>query len=109
LFHIKARFLVGDAKEFGFVIRGARITYNIEKAQLTCRDKKAALKPIDGRIDLELLVDRNSIEIFANGGSVYMPIGGILPENDKSVKLFSEGGTTKLETLDVWELHSIWR
>lgn len=109
LFHIKARFLGGDAKEFGFVIRGTSITYNLEKAEVTCRGKKAALKPVNGKIDLELLVDRNSIEIFANGGRVYMPIGGILPEDDKSVKLFSEDGTTQLETLDIWELRSIWR
>jgi sucrose-6-phosphate hydrolase SacC (GH32 family) len=109
LFHIKSRFLPGDAREFGFIIRGTRIAYNPEKAELTCRDSKAPLKTADGRIDLELLVDRNSIEIFANEGRVYMPIGGILPENDKSVKLFSEGGTTKLETLDVWDLRSIWR
>ncbi len=109
MFHIKARFLVGDAKEFGFMIRGTRVTYNPGKAQLTCRGKKAALEPVNGKIDLELLVDRNSIEIFANGGRLYMPIGGILPEDDKSIKLFSEGGTTDIETLDVWELRSIWR
>jgi fructan beta-fructosidase len=109
LFHIKARFLSGDAKEFGFVIRGTHIAYNPEKGELTCRDRKAALKPVDGKIDLELLVDRNSIEIFANGGRIYMPIGGILPEDNKSIKLFSEDSTTQLETLDIWELRSIWR
>ncbi|MBW8039899.1 MAG: DUF4980 domain-containing protein [Planctomycetes bacterium] len=109
LFRIKARFLVGDAKEFGFVIRGTRVTYNPGKAQLACRDRKAALEPVNGKIDLELLVDRNSIEIFANGGRLYMPIGGILPKDDKSVKLFSDGSTTDIETLDVWELRSIWR
>ncbi len=109
LFHIKGRFLPGDAKEFGFVIRGTRITYNPEKAELTCRDRKASLKTVDGKIYLELLVDRNSIEIFGNSGRVYMPIGGILPEDDKSIKLVSKGGTTQLETLDVWELKSIWR
>jgi fructan beta-fructosidase len=108
LFHVKSRFLAGDAKEFGFVIRGTRITYNVGKAQLTCRDRKATLKPVNGKVELELLVDRNSIEIFANSGRIYMPIGGILPEDDKSLKLFSESGTTRLETLDVWELHSIW-
>jgi sucrose-6-phosphate hydrolase SacC (GH32 family) len=109
LFHIKSRFLPGDAKEFGFVVRGTRITYNPKQAQLTCRGKKAALKPVDGRIDLELLVDRNSIEIFANSGRVYMPIGGILPKDDKSIKLFSADGTTQLEKMDTWELRSIWR
>ncbi len=70
---------------------------------------KAALKPVDGKIELELLVDRNSIEIFANSGRVYMPIGGILPEDDKSTKLFSEGGMIQLEKIDIWELNSIWR
>ncbi|MCK4793159.1 MAG: GH32 C-terminal domain-containing protein, partial [Desulfobacteraceae bacterium] len=109
LFHIKGRFLPGDAKEFGFVIRGTRITYNPGNAQLSCQGSKAALKPVNGKIDLELLVDRNSIEIFGNGGHLYMPIGGILPEDDKSIKLFSDGSTTHVETLDIWELRSIWR
>jgi fructan beta-fructosidase len=109
LFHIKGRFLVGDAKEFGFVIRGTRVAYDVGTVQISCRGKKAVLKPVDGKIEMELLVDRNSIEIFANGGRIYMPIGGILPEDDKSIKLFSEDGTTRLEKLDVWELNSIWR
>jgi fructan beta-fructosidase len=109
LFHIRARFVAGEAEEFGFVIRGTPVTYNREKAQLTCRDKKAALKPANGRIDIELLVDRNSIEIFANGGRAYMPIGGILPEGDSSISLLSEGSATRLEALTVWQLHSIWR
>ena len=91
------------------MIRGTRVTYNPGKAQLTYRGSKAALKPVNGKIDLELLVDRNSIEIFGNGGRLYMPIGGILPEDDKSIKLFSDGSTTHVETLDVWELRSIWR
>ena len=54
-------------------------------------------------------MDRNSTEIFANNELVYMLIGGILTENDKPVKLFSEDGTTQLGTIDIRELRSIWR
>jgi len=56
-----------------------------------------------------MLMDRNSTEIFANNELVYMLIGGILTENDKPVKLFSEDGTTQLGTIDIRELRSIWR
>jgi len=41
------------------------------------------LKQVDGKIHLELLVDRTSIEIFGNDGRVYMPIGVILADNSK--------------------------
>jgi len=80
LFHIKAEFSPGDAAEFGFVIRGTPVVYNVEKKQISCRGKGAELKPDNGKIRLEILIDRTTIEIFGNDGRVYMPIGGILPE-----------------------------
>ncbi|MBN1124530.1 MAG: GH32 C-terminal domain-containing protein [Sedimentisphaerales bacterium] len=108
LFHIKASFLVEDAKEFGFIIRGMKVSYDVENAELSCLDKKAPLKPIEGKTQLELLIDRNSIEIFANVGRIYMPIGGILPEEDKTVKLFSSSTAIRVESLEIWQLLSVW-
>ncbi|MFQ5810773.1 MAG: GH32 C-terminal domain-containing protein, partial [Armatimonadota bacterium] len=70
LFHILAEFEIGEAQELGFVIRGVPVTYDVGRRELSCRDKKAALGPSDGRIRLALLVDRMSIEIFANDGRV---------------------------------------
>jgi len=64
---------------------------------------------IDGKIGLEILVDRNSVEIFGNNGSMYMPIGQILPEDNKSIELFTKGGKTRVENVEVCELNSVWK
>ncbi len=109
LFHITAQFTPAGAEEFGFTVRGVPITYNVAENTLSCKGKNAKLKLKDGSIKLELLVDRNSIEIFANDGRVYMPIGSILPEDNKSIELFTKGGKTKVRALEVYELNSAWR
>ncbi len=108
LFHILAEFTPGDAAEFGFVIRGTPVVYNAEKKQLSCKGRTAELKPTDGKIRLEILVDRTTIEIFANDGGVYMPIGGILPDDNKTLELFSKDGSTKVDSLEIYELRSAW-
>jgi len=59
-------------------------------------------------IRLELLVDRTSIEIFGNDGRVYMPMGVILADNPESLEIFSEGGNTRIRSLEVYELDSVW-
>jgi sucrose-6-phosphate hydrolase SacC (GH32 family) len=109
LFHIRAEFSPADAEEFGFVIRGLPLTYNAKENLIACKDKKARLKPEDGKIRLEILVDKNSVEIFGNNGSMYMPIGQILPEDNKSIELFTKGGKTQVEDIEVYELNSAWK
>jgi len=108
LFHIRARFKPGDAKEIRFVIRGIPVVYDIGKQELSCLKKTAPLKPADGRIRLEILVDRTSIEIFANDGRVYMPIGVIPADGDRSLQVLSTGGETRIDALEVYELRSAW-
>jgi sucrose-6-phosphate hydrolase SacC (GH32 family) len=108
LFHIKAQITVGTAKRFGFVIRGTEVLCDMDKGQLSCGDKTAPLTAIDGKLYLELVVDRNSIEIYANGGEVYMPMGGILPAENKTLSMFSRDGLTNIDSLEVWKLKSIW-
>jgi sucrose-6-phosphate hydrolase SacC (GH32 family) len=83
--------------------------YDVAAGKLSCLDKTASLSPVDGVIRLELLVDRTSIEIFANDGQVYMPMGVIHPEDNKSVRVLAEGGPVKVESLDVHLLKSAWQ
>ena len=52
-----------------------------------CKDSSAPLKIVDGRIQLEMLVDRLSIEIFGNHGRVYMPMGSVLDVDNKTVQV----------------------
>lgn len=108
LFDIVAHFEPGEASEFGFVIRGVPVTYDVKKQELRCLDRKAALAPVHGRVGLRLLVDRASIDIFGNGGRLYMPMGVIPKDEDKSLAIFAKGGAVRLRELQVYELRSAW-
>jgi fructan beta-fructosidase len=108
LFDIEAEFAPDGAAELGLTIRGVPVTYNIQKQELSCLDKRAPLALKEGKLRLRMLVDRVSIEIFANDGEVYMPMGFIPNEHDKSITLFVRGGEANLSLLNVHELRSIW-
>ena len=109
LFHIRAEFKVGQAEEFGFLIREIPVVYNTEREELAYGKCKAILKPRDGKIALEILVDRTSIEIYGNEGRVYIPVKAF-PEQDglQPLAIFSKGGKTRVESLEIHELRSIW-
>jgi len=108
LFDINAEFEIGRADEFGFMIRGVPVMYNVKKNELSCGRPKAILKPIDGKIRLRILVDRVSIEVFANDGRIYMPIRAIPEGDQKGLEIFTKGGSIKISLLKVHELKSIW-
>jgi len=109
LFDIDAEFEIGSADEFGFLINGFSVKYNVKKNELSCGRPKAKLKPIDGKIRLRILVDRVSIEVFANDGRIYMPIRAIPEGDQKGLEIFTKGGSIKISSLKVHELHSIWK
>ena len=105
LFHIKAEIALGAATQVGFTLRGHRVVYDVVKQTLD----GTPLKPINGRIKLEILLDRCTIETFANEGRLYMPnFRWDLPPNDRSLRLFASGGEAKVIALEVDELKSAW-
>ncbi len=108
LMHIQATLRPAGATKCGFTIRGTEVTFDVAAGKLACLDKTSPLSPVDGVIRLELLVDRTSIEIFANDGEVYMPMGVILPDENQSIRIIAEGGLVKVESLDVHLLRSAW-
>lgn len=122
LFHIKAEFQVGNAGSFGLIIREYNITYDAKGKRVICTGPEsdigperfyephdAPLEPVDGKITLEILVDRTMVEVFPNNGRYYFPMGAYLVDKDPVIKVFSEGGKTKLINLEVNELNSIWK
>ncbi|HOT73495.1 MAG TPA: glycoside hydrolase family 32 protein [Anaerohalosphaeraceae bacterium] len=108
LFHIKTVLRPQGARSFRFVIRTVPVSYHVSSQQLTCLGKTAPLAPENGTIRLEILADRMSIEIFANGGRIYMPMGVDMAEQPKTLEFVSEGGDTLIEMMNVYPLRSIW-
>jgi fructan beta-fructosidase len=139
LFHIKAEFVVTKADNFGLIFREFQIAYDISENKLICKAPENNIdlqrfsaefmemakeemsdflefipveleaKPLAGKIILEIIVDRTYVEIFVNNGRYYMPMGAFLTERDPSIKIFSNGGETKINTLEICELESIWK
>jgi len=105
LFEIRAEFAVGQSKAVGLDIGGNRVTYDVAAKKLN----GAAMKPVDGKVSMQVIVDRPMIEICGNDGAVYITSGRGKRGDVSAVKAFANGGTAKLLALEVHELNSIWR
>lgn len=114
-FHIIANFSIKTADSFGFVVRldkeknGAEITYTVKNNSLTCLGQSTVIQPVDGKIKLEILLDRSSIEIFANDGKVVLSSTYNTKEKSDAIYLFNTGGELLVEKLEIYPMKSIWQ
>jgi fructan beta-fructosidase len=109
LLDIQAEFEPGDAKEFGFRIRGSKVAYDTARRELVCNGHPVPLQPVGGKVRLQILSDRTSIEVFANDGAVFIPMPVLPKPEDRSLEIFAEGGSADARRIDVYELKPIWR
>ena len=109
LFDIEATIDVGDAERVGFNIRGLKVEYRVKAQELRCGKMKAKLALKKGLLRLRILVDVNTVEIFAAGGQVYMPMKSVVANRkDKSIGIYATGGPAEIISLHVRELKSAW-
>ena len=108
LFEIRAEIEVGNASDVGFSIRGVPINYSVKDRKLSLFGNNAPMEQVAGRIALQILVDRTSLEVFGNGGRVSIT-SYFSPKDDvKDIGVFSRNGSAKVVSLEVFELRSIW-
>ena len=90
-------------------IRGVPLTYRHATDELSCLGKTVKLKSGGAPVDLRVLVDRTSIEIFAQRGRYVMSFC-FRPSRlaGHPLALTSEDGEARIETMKVRELRSIW-
>ena len=108
LFDLQAQLNVGSAAEMGFMVRGVPVTLDIQGQKLACLGRSVPLHPQEDRVRLRMLVDRTSLEIFGNGGQVYLPLGVVFDLDNQSLECFARGGNARLEELKVVQLKSIF-
>lgn len=109
LFDLRAEIQVGSARQVGFIVRGIPLTYDVDSERLSCCGQSAPLPVVHGALRLQLLIDRTSLEIFGNAGQLYMPLGVLPKAEDRSLEAFARGGTAQIQSLEVYELLSIWQ
>lgn len=104
LFDIRATFEIGSATQLGLQLGVDRINYDVAKAQLG----EAPLKPVNGRITIQVLVDRPMLEICGNQGRVFITLAREGHGPLREIIAYAEGGPARLESFEVYELNSIW-
>jgi sucrose-6-phosphate hydrolase SacC (GH32 family) len=103
-----------NAQKITFDLRGTKLVYDAAKQTLTCKDVSAPIKLLipekDGRnkeLNLRILLDRGSIEVFADGGLVAMSIAAIPDEKNHSVTCTVESGVV-IRELSYYKMKSAW-
>lgn len=108
LLDIRAEIELAEAAEVGFKLRGEPVHYSLVERKLSCLGQAAPLDPLANRIQLQILLDRTSLEVFSNNGRVSLSSCFLPDRSNHTVELYANGGAARLVKLAVWELRSAW-
>jgi fructan beta-fructosidase len=109
VFEIDTTLEIDDTVVVTLAVGGTKIVLNAKTKTLRCGGVEAPLPgDEDGRVRLQILVDRGSIEVFAGDGQVVLAEGVLLPRGDKALTLHTVWGKARMVSFDLWRLQSIW-
>jgi sucrose-6-phosphate hydrolase SacC (GH32 family) len=106
LFDISAE--IEAPPEGGFSIRLSELDITCANGRIRCLGKEAPLKTQTSRVKLRILVDRTSIEIFANQGEVCLSFCFLPVEKDTVIRCRAEKGPVQVRSVVVHRLCSVW-
>jgi sucrose-6-phosphate hydrolase SacC (GH32 family) len=112
--HIIGEFDLKTSDNFGLMVRhsskipGTEILYNVKRGTLSVLGCTVPLPAVNNKIKLEILIDRTSLEVFANDGQAVISNCFTPDEKAKDVVLFTNGGELGIDKLDVYKIESVW-
>lgn len=122
---IEAEFTLASATDFGFkaaqqkdangnVTDETVIGYNTKNKELyighnvngsiTEPMHKTTIDPINNKIKLKVLLDKSSLEVFANDGEKVITTLIFPDKNATQFSLFAKGGNVKADVFKIWDL-----
>ena len=96
-----------DPKETGNLewnLRGLKVSYDAAKQQFIYQGRHLPAPPVDGKVKLRVLVDRGSLELFANDGAAVATHYALPDPGNRSITLTGKGSVS----LTINELKSSW-
>ncbi len=109
LFDISGKIEFGNAKSLAFSINGCKFVYNCTTNILEFLGKKINVNQDNNELDIRVLIDRTSIEFFAEEGNIYIPYGDFYDSDINEFNLSAVGEGAVIKTLTINELSSIWK
>jgi sucrose-6-phosphate hydrolase SacC (GH32 family) len=107
LLDLRAEIKSAGATDFGLVVHGQSIRYSSADQTLRVGTVSAPLKLTNGTLQLRILADRSSIEMFADYGQVTIA-AVTLAHPDHTVSLVAGGGPMRVVSLEANRLETIW-
>ena len=104
----EVRFAPGESGDVVLDVRGAEIRWSAKDCSLHAFGRKAPLAPVDGKISLNIVLDRSSIEVFANNGEVAMSFCFIPRPGDTEWRLTAVESPVRLTSWTLRRLKSVW-
>lgn len=108
LIDIEAVLVPGEAEKVAITVRGARIEYSVPEKTLTVLGHAAPVALEDGKLRLRIVVDRTSVEVFAQSGLVQSANCFLPDAAARTVTLDSTAGRGRAAKLHVWPMKSVW-
>jgi fructan beta-fructosidase len=108
-FDIRVEFEPDSNDRFGIIVQGHPIEYCPVEEEVSCFGRVAPVRPVDHRITFRLIVDRTSLELFAEDGTIVFSCCYLPEACDHPLELYTKGSKTLIAGLVIHELRSIWR
>ena len=96
-----------ESKSITFTIRGLPLKYDPTTRHLSTPHISCSLPLTDGKLRLVILVDRTSVEVFAQDGRVLLTECFLPADEDRQITI--TGPDAKVEKFECWKLKSSWR
>jgi len=87
----------------------SRVGYLVKEKILESGGARAELAPEANRVELRILLDRTSIEVFGNHGTVSLTTCMLPNDSKRPLSISAAGGKAEITRLTLHKLKSIWR
>jgi fructan beta-fructosidase len=91
-----------------FIDRSGCINNSFNKNFAALSRYETPLAAIQQKIKLHIFFDNSIVELFANDGLAVMTAQLFPDQTDNEIELFSDGGSTKFESIKFWKIKSAW-
>lgn len=105
---LEVEFEPGTSQEVTVTVRGATITYDVQKQELVVNGQRAAAPLRNGKQKVHVFCDRTVLEVFASDGLCYVPLPFIPELKNHALTVSVKGGSATLHRLALHELQSTW-
>ena len=98
-----------NTEELVVSLHGIELRYSASEGAFSCLGQKIPAPAPEGRLQLRLLVDRTSLELFFPPGRVSASFCFLPKPRDAPLELSVQGGGATVSSLAIHELASAWR